>query len=627
MAAMKTRRFGAVWSVFLTLALLTTIAWPAITRGAQDTATPVATPAVSESDLPPVDPLSTAGVVPAEALFYVAVTVDQGSSQWTQTETLIGRLGLDEMLPQATEEVATEALPGEADFGALLDGEVAFVVVDFALLLGTEEPPTTASDAEQPDGLAFVIAARDPDAADALARELTEQDALDRGGRVLEVEEGGETIYYAPGDEFESGTAYVRLGDLLVVSATPDDLAPFVATAAGQTPALADDASFTRLSGELSSEFLAFGFVNGPAFRAAFEALMASEVMGETPPDSLGDLDALLASLEVYTAFVVWADEPGFRLDTLTVAAEGGALPPVPANFDPTFDERVPADTLLFVDGYDLGPTLAPQLDAAAVAIAQVAAEDPTFPFELPVDADEVEQAAAVWELVGRFLAFNPRTDLVDQLVGEWGLALSFDLEDPTLVDGVMVSGVADQPRLNDAITKLAVWYNLAAVLVVVGIVSDGTTMPLDQPFGATTEEVGGALTQVIEIPIPELDATIRLQWGIVDGEFVFGFGDGFADYAAGPADVLADNPRYVAIMAELPDEHFSVVYLDLGQIIETVMPLIEEELNAAGATDGFGTPEPIVLPDLSAIQALATVAFQRDDLIGSSTLLMIAEG
>jgi hypothetical protein len=627
---MNSRHLSVLGSIFLTFALLTTVAWPAIVLGAQDGAARIAPLVAQDDDLSPGAPLSTAAVVPATAPIYVAMTVDQDAGQWTQTEALLRRIGLGDMLPQATEVVADEALSDEADLSALFDGEMAFVVADFSLLLAADESSSMGGDAEQPDGVAFVFAPRDPDAADVLARDLTEQDALDRATRILEVEVGDQTIYYAPGDRFEGGTAYVRLGDLLVVSATPDDLEPFIAAAAGQSTPLSEDEVFVRLSGELSDEFLAFGFVNGLALQEGFEALMAPLVMSAAPPASMASLEDMIDSLEAYTAFVVWADEPGFRFDSLAVAAEGSELPPVPDNFDSTLDERVPADTLLFVNGYDLGPTLSAQYDAAAAAMAQAAAQDPYFPVKLPLQGDEAEQAAAVWALVGRFLTFNPRTDLLDQLVGEWGLALSLDLEDPALISGVLVSGADNELRLNDTITKLAVWFNMVAVLVVVSSVTDSVDGPmapslLDQPFGATTEEIDGVLTQVIEIPIPDFGATVRLQWGIVDGELVFGLGEGFGTYVAGPAAVLADNPRYQAIMAELPDEHFAVVYLDLGQIIELAMPFIEAELASEAGGFAVGTPEPVELPDLSAIQALATVGFLQDDLVGTSTLLMIA--
>jgi hypothetical protein len=149
-----------------------------------------------------------------------------------------------------------------------------------------------------------------------------------------------------------------------------------------------------------------------------------------------------------------------------------------------------------------------------------------------------------------------------------------------------------------------------------------------ETPVGASTEVVNGALTQVIEIPVEELGTTIRLQWGIVDGQLVYGIGDGFAEYTGGPTGSLADNPRYQATMAELPTEYNAVLYLDLGQIIELVTPLIEEEMRqSASAMDASATPGAAPeLPDLSAIQALAAVAFQRDDLQGTSAILYIAE-
>lgn len=487
--------------------------------------------------------------------------------------------------------------------------------------------PTGADAAPAPTGFVVVIRAGDADLAEARALELTTEDAADLGVTVTESDYQGVTIHAAaPQTEFEEGSAFARLGDILVASATAADLEPLIDVYAGGEPALAAAEPFTRVRGELANDFLAYGFVNGPAYEQEIRPMIeaAEAEFGPAFP-----ADQALAGLNAYSGFTLWADDPGFRFDTIAIPAAGASLPPAPANFDSTLDERVPGDSLLFVNSTDLGATLGPSLDAFAMFVAEFAAMDPTFPFALPAEVTQADQASEVYDLLGRFLAFNPRTGLVDQLVGEWAFALSADAVDPQAVSAVFVSGAGDEAVLNDTVTKLAVWVNLLAIGAIAGTPGGEEALFGEQPVGAHTEEVDGALTQVIEIPIPDMGTSVRLQWGIIDGELVFGVGDGFAEYVAGPVEALAASPRYQAAMGALPAEYNSVSYLDLAQIIELARPLIEQELAAQGAAaeGAVGTPAAgAEFPDLSAIQAVAAVSFQGDGRQGSSAILLIEE-
>ncbi len=334
-------------------------------------------------------------------------------------------------------------------------------------------------------------------------------------------------------------------------------------------------------------------------------------------------------------------------------AAEGETLPALPEGGEVTLDSEVPGDSLLFMDGFELGATVAPSLDAAALSIAQAAMQDPDASLLIPEGATDDEKIAAVYEFIGRIISFNPRTQFIDQMTGEWAFALTVrSLTDPSGVGAVFTSGVNDPTQVIDATTKLAAYINVVAV---------GLTFASDNPVqilatteaGAQTEMVGDDLTQVITIPIPpsttglEFDTpvdqteadepvpTIRLQWGVVDGRFVYGINEGFTDYVEGTAGgSLADNPRYQAIMAELPEPSNGVYYLDLGQLITLLEPVLFGIPGAVPACDTtvddncLATPIPSTTgaPDLSGIEALAAVVYTRGDVRGVSALLMIGE-
>jgi hypothetical protein len=623
-----------VWRVILVLALMIGLGLPAMSASAQQprtprAATPVgATPAVGGA----VTPLSTATVMPGDTPVYFAVNLDTDSAQLKKAEELVRRAGLGDLLDQAMAGAESELQTDTnmtVDLDAFLGGEVGMAITNLAAIAGSEMgtagwapyplgSPTPTAVTGAGSGIAVVVRAGDPDRAENVARQLIEQQALDFGGTVTTTDHKGIMISSAmPSGDPLGGTSYARVGDFLVFGATAADLEPVIDVAQGSAPSLADQAPFTRVRNELSSNFLVYSYTNGPAYIATMQADLQAAAAQLGPDFPYG---AAFAQLNTYMGEVVWADDPGFRTDTISIPA-AGALPPAPANFDPALDARVPDDTLIFADSFDLGPSLGPSLDVLDSVIRAAVAADPDLAQELPADALEGITSDGIYAFIGRFLAFNPRTALLDQLVGEWAFALSVRSLDPNGVAGVFVSGAKDELVLNDAVTKLAVWLNLLALG---GIASESGNDAIfaDQTSGAHTEEVNGTLTQVIEIPIPEMDTSLRLQWGVVKGQLVFGVGDGFTSYVNGPVATLADSPRYRSVMAELPTEHNGVFYLNLAEMINLVQPLVQQEIDAeqGGATPGT------TLPDLSGIQSFGMVSFERDGMRGTSALLMIAK-
>jgi hypothetical protein len=514
-----------------------------------------------------------------------------------------------------------------------------------------------AAEETGPSGLVVVVRPADPDAAAAEIDAMLLESSRANDTAIEETEASGTTIRFLPPSEFESdGIAVARLGDVFVVSGTPDDLAPYAAVFAGEAPALDADPAFVRARTEMPDDFLAFGFVNGPAIVTALEPVLAeaSEELAAAGLPAGGLTADQLAQLRAYNAFIVRADTPGFRFETAAWAAEGETLPALPEGGEVTLDGQVPGDSLVFVDGFELGATAAPSLDAVALLIAQLAMEDPDAALLIPEGATDAEKIAAVYDLLGRIVSFNPRTQLIDQMTGEWAFALTVrSLTDPSGVGAVFTSGVNDPAQVLDATTKLAAYVNVVAVALT--FTADNPVQVLaNTEAGAQTETVGDGLTQVITIPIPpsttgmdsdtpvdqteagEPVPTVRLQWGIVDGQFVFGVNEGFTDLVEGAASgTLADNPRYQAIMAELPDPSNGVFYLDLGQLITLLEPLVYGDPGALPACDTStddgctATPVPSTsaeLPDPSGIEALAAVAYTRGDVRGVSALLMIGE-
>ena len=108
--------------------------------------------------------------------------------------------------------------------------------------------------------------------------------------------------------------ATARAGDLVLIATTPDDLHPLIDTADGRTEAITSVPEFTAVRDELPTDFLMFAFTNSI----------------DTSDADFGPF-AMFAdqfSTEAFTGMTIAADEPGFRMETITMAAEGETLRP-----------------------------------------------------------------------------------------------------------------------------------------------------------------------------------------------------------------------------------------------------------------------------------------------------------
>lgn len=612
--------------------------------------------------------LSTATIAPESSLLYAALTLDTEADQFTRAQDLLERAGLSSILDQAFEDANAEAETSSDEMlGPFLGGEVALVVTDLAIsstLMGTtssaedvddpgdSDATPVAGEESQVAGFALVVRASDPDAAYAQAQTLLEENADESGGSIEETNYEGVTIETVP-DEFNptDGTAIARIGDFVVISSTAADIEPFIDVESGTTPPLADAEAFGAVQAELNDEFLLFAYIDGPTIKEAIESDPDGEAFS-----SLAGQD--LAAFDAQTGLVVWADDPGFRLDTISIPIEGAAELPTGGNFDPTYDDRVPDDTLLFVDGQDLGASGA--LDVIALLIAQsVNGEETGSGPEEGVTPEEYaeEQFAQAEETLG----FNLQTEFVDLFTGEFALAVTVpDIATLMAADGlfaIFLSGISDPETMTDSLTALTAF--------IVGTVSETTTI-------ATRDQDGSEVTVISDA---SSGLPITVEYGAIDEEFLLGLGESIATVLEGPETSLADDQRYQDTMALLPSEHSSVTYVNLEELISLTQTLasfagesddtasiddaspecgeydsqedaqaaydedpslfdLDQDFDGEACEDFFGgagaSPEAETVAfqdlDLSAIQAMGMVSYTRDDDVRGTSLIITIE-
>jgi hypothetical protein len=271
------------------------------------------------------------------------------------------------------------------------------------------------------------------------------------------------------------------------------------------------------------------------------------------------------------TGMTIAAAEPGFRMETVTMAPEGETLPAGADNFESQLLTKAPDDSLLFMSAADLGATgVLDVLGATVLGLAMGMGDPSAMPDENTSAEDYIAQQ---YEAAESLIGINLQTDLFQQLSGEYGgwLAANADTED---VSGVFASGVANAETVSNALMQLSFLIQGAS----------GAESPL------TTREVGGGQVYVIELGD---EAGSTLEFGVVDDFLVFGKGDAVDRFGEEPADSLAENTQFQAVLDTLPVEHNGLTYIDLKQAI----PLMQVAAEESGEM-GFGPTDQI--PDAS---------------------------
>ncbi len=508
---------------------------------------------------------STAEVAPADSIAYLVMTLDDESEQWRLADALLDRAGLGEALEEELRDEAGEDLP----LDAFLGGEVGVVVSPAVLdtiaaesmasanldeMIGGSAMASPEAEPAETDAQGFALAldARAPDTAWAGIRESILE------GENEETNYEGTTILYGPpvGDDDE-GMAAAQVGDLILIATVPEDLHPLIDTADGRTPSITTLPEFTTTRDALPSEFVLFAFGN------SFDATDADFGMFAMAASQL--------STEAFSGLTITADEPGFRMESVTLPAEGESLPAGAATYESELLTRAPDETVFFMSATDLGATGVLDIIGATVFGLVMGMGDPTEAPDPDVSVEDyiAEQYAAAKALIG----INLQTDLFQQLVGEYGGWFSANLENEE-VSGLFASGVSDAETVSNALMQLSFLIQGAS----------GAESPL------TTREVGGGQVYVIELGD---EAGSTLEFGVVDETLLIGKSDAVDRFVEEPADSLAENTQFQAVMDTLPAEYNGLTYIDLAQAI----PLFE---SAAEESEDLGLGGMDEIPDAS---------------------------
>ncbi len=502
--------------------------------------------------------MELASVVPETSLFYAYANFDLESAQAQLTAELLERSGLTDTFG---DEMMMDDMSSDVPEGA----EIAVVVTsipetpDVSVAEVSLDPLSATQDLDD-GGYALIITSDNVQEEYEELLESIDMNVEFSGGDVTTTEYNRVMITsYIPedGDDFTEPSAVALVGDYAIQAVYAEDIQPIIDTAAGAVPALDTNENFLSLMGMLPAEYLALGFINGPA---GVEALKMSS------PEVTRNVDQrALDALDAWTAFSFSAEEAGFRLETRSIANATPFEEITP--LDGSFLDRVGSNALLVINGSNIDATGLVSTFALLLA-GGVAGEDPlATPVAGATPTSPEEYFASAESLLG----FNLKTDFVDQLVGEFGLAISLegsvmDSSAPPAVDAIMFSELDNPVPVQDALSKIS--FIIGAGMGDVGAIE--------------TRDVNGSQVSVVDII--ETGVADRAEFGVVDGELVISVGNGLDDYLGAVEFPLSQDANFTAVMDQLPTDYGSVAYINLPVVLSMASEL--EGSFGAGITD-----------------------------------------
>ena len=331
---------------------------------------PMSQPAVAQ------DSDSIAAYLPDDSVVVVEVQLDPDSSQAILAGELIERANLGALLPESDQAMLEDTMVMAQDS---IDGDMALFVspaiaTGFSVDRLAEDASTLADDpfgmtSQIPSGWGVVVRPSDPESfydtvVESFSMSATSttfpEEATPAATEPYETDEyEGFEILFTPATEYGPGTAVALVDEVVVLGTVADDIEAVIDVVTGTAEAMADNDAFGEFRSGLPRRRSLAGLSMVQSWHSWSVPLMRSSLAGVTAD--------MLASLAAYQGFAMYADDPGFRVDTIAIPAPGTALP-VPDAYDPSFASTMPAESLVFAGGTNLGANA--NLDALALLFA-----------------------------------------------------------------------------------------------------------------------------------------------------------------------------------------------------------------------------------------------------------------
>jgi hypothetical protein len=306
------------------------------------------------------------------------------------------------------------------------------------------------------------------------------------------------------------------------------------------------------------------------------------------------------------------AEASGFRYDDVTMLNEAVDVDALTAENDPAVAQAAalaPAGTFAFRAGLLPENAFAGAAYSAAQAVNAAVSGAPRHAdmdgMELPTEEQIAEEIATASSALG----FDLQTDLFGLLGDEFVAFTSLPSisREGISIDAAAAISTTDPDALAETMARFGSWLKRSAI-----------------GFDVAVQSIDG--TQVLVATNQNALAAPALEFGVVGDSAVFGLGEGIATLMNPPADSLANDEPYQSVMALLPDAYYQVAFVDLGQVVDPIMNLkgglqVLQALQSGSADAMMNASEG---GSLRNIRAIGAVAFQEDNMSGTSAILYI---
>ncbi len=513
---------------------------------------------------------SLADAVPAGTVMYNEIDLNQDSDQWAKTYELIDRAGLNQIAEQETGSTVDEL--GESAEQLSITGTAAMVFTDAEALVSYSSTDITASTMDMasdletaqlpdvPEGLAILIAPDDPDAIAQQFVDITTNDAQNGGVEVQTAEYNGVTITYMEyADGSGAGTATAAVDGVVIIAPRMSDIEPIIDTIQGTTPSLASEDGFSTVADKLGTDNLIFGYMN-------LDAMVAAALADPSFADlvDMADIDSMTGHL----GYAIYASDAGFHFDSVFVPNDPSLLS-ASDGFTPSMANAFPADVMTFANANDLYSTGIS--DMLAGFLGGIVMGMTTYDESTPVAMPTTEE---IWASMEPMLGFNPDTDLLQKLDGEWAVSVSIPGLDPETFEVspevLFVSGTSDPATLEQTVATVT---DLL------------TQMGAEGSYTQSERAVEGGTLQVLTID-ENPAAPVVIEYGVIDGELIISVNGAVDRYLSADEPKLADDANFNAVLDALPSDNVvSVSYLNIEGQVMPLLDVMVMQLNSSFST------------------------------------------
>jgi hypothetical protein len=517
----------------------------------------------------------SASLVPENAVFYLSADTDPTSPNWIALSRHARRLGLSEKFERWRDDrLAVESgLDWQKDIAPLLGGEASL----FVLLPSGSEP-----------SVGVLIRAQNRGAALDRLRQALDREASRHRRTVLTDSYDGVDIIYTR-DASQEVNAVAVVGEYVVLADRRGVIYNIVDVQKGRRPALSARPHFRELQRRAGNDNLLFGYVDGANVWSALQSAPAGPGRDVSAvAQALGLKDGSELN-QTAGAFLVRVEKASFRFEALAIPPPGSQPGATAPNYQVKLAQVAPADSFLFLSGYDLHAALSQPFSALA-SLATGAAGPASGP------AGYASAMTNAQEQISQQLGIDVERDVLSLLTKEYALALPApSVSRPDSVSVLVAAEVNNPAHMDVTLSKLSQAFEKQGMRVSRTPAGRAQAVSVEEPSSKQT--IGYALRDDLLL--------VGYQANLVR-EALLRTGGGS----------LAEESDFIVTTSLLPNDRSGLLYVSLRRLITVLQD----------ASRGDRTLTPDDWKNLGSLRGLAATTSVEDGIRRYTAVVTIDE-